>query len=65
MAGHNFLTAPEARQRTPGQDWGAGPQGQRNEGAVKGAVVQFAKEQGRQLLVAYNDQPWPSWYLRK
>jgi len=39
--------------------------GTKNEGAVKGAVDEFAQKHGLTVLVTYWDKDWPSWFARK
>jgi hypothetical protein len=45
----------------------AGADGSRNEGAVKGAVQDFATSHGLAVTVAYQEDgnPWKSWMMRK
>lgn len=63
MAGHDFLTASDVRKITPEQDWGLCGDGSRNEGAVKGAVQQFARERG--LAIQTTRDTWPTWVVQK
>ena len=55
MAGHDYLLAREVR----GQDWSLCHNGTRNEGAVKGAVDDFAAQNG--LRVHHTLEQWKCW----
>ena len=46
-----------------GQDWSLCENGERHDGAVKGAVVEFAKKHNLNVEVTKED--WPSWLFRK
>uniref|UniRef100_A0A7S3L567 Methyltransferase domain-containing protein n=1 Tax=Amphora coffeiformis TaxID=265554 RepID=A0A7S3L567_9STRA len=61
MAGHDFKSATEVK----GQDWGLCMDGTRNEGAVKGAVLDFFLSKGVTVSVPYEDGQWPSWIVQK
>ena len=70
MAGHDYMTAEYQRvgqrnQKVPPEkidDWGLCGDGKtRNEGAVKGAVDDFAKLHNSTVLTTVNDGPWRSW----
>jgi len=62
FAGHDFLDAHEVS----GQDWSMDQKGvRRKDGkAVKGAVIEFASKNKRQVLYTSRDTR-PSWYFRK
>ena len=60
FAGHDYKTAAER----PGKDWGLCQDGTRNEGAVRGAVDDFAAKHDLQVVVTYRDD-WNSWMIRK
>jgi len=55
MAGHDYLFAKEVR----GQDWSLCQNGTRNEGAVRGAVDDFAKQNG--IRVHHTREQWKCW----
>jgi Methyltransferase domain len=60
MAGHDYLTADEAGRGT--QNWAICGDGITvNEGAVKGAVNEFAAHHGFKVYSTVNDGPWVSW----
>lgn len=52
LAGHSYLTAAEAREVAPAEDWATCGDGSRREGAVKGAVDDFAWRHGLTLAVS-------------
>jgi hypothetical protein len=62
MSGHDYLVAVDV---APAQDWSLCENGERNPGAVKGAVDEFAAAQQLQLVVSYQDGSYGSWFLRK
>ncbi len=65
MAGHDYLTAQEVDVLSNGsQDWSICEDGTIHEGAVRGAVDEFAKEHQLQVLMTYQER-WPTWILRK
>lgn len=55
MAGHDYLFASQVI----GQDWSVCGNGMRNEGAVKGAVQEFARDKG--LRIHSTSHEWPCW----
>ena len=63
LAGHDFLNNAELKEQTPNQDWSLCMDGTVNEGAVKGAVEEFAAKHG--LVVTVMFDRWPSWMLQK
>jgi hypothetical protein len=63
FAGHDYLTHREVQRLDRGQDWSLCGNGERNEGAVKGAVDEFAAQRG--VRVMQTADRWPSWYFRK
>ena len=63
IAGHDFVTVAETRVNVPHEEWSVCENGTRIEGAVKGAVLQFAQDKHLQVLVTYTE--WPSWIIRK
>jgi len=63
MAGHDFLTNEEVRQRTPEQDWSVCWNGTVHPGSVKQAVLDFVAREGLNLEVSADE--WPSWVVRK
>jgi hypothetical protein len=66
MAGHDYLDNAELKIATPKQDWGLCMDGSRNEGAVKGAVEDFAMEKGLTISVLYKqNHVWKSWVVQK
>ncbi|PRW61289.1 Capsular polysaccharide synthesis [Chlorella sorokiniana] len=66
LAGHDYLTAGEVSAK-PGetQDWSVCLDGSKHEGAVKGAVDEFAAAHGLSIVVVYDEPAWPSWMARK
>lgn len=64
LAGHDFLTNSEVQAKTPEQDWSLCEDGTRDQRAVQGAVMDFAKKHNIQLLKTYHEE-WPTWYARK
>lgn len=63
MAGHDYLNVADVKKMTPHQDWGLCEDGSRNEGAVKGAVNEFAAKHN--LVVTFTKESWPTWFIRK
>lgn len=63
MAGHDYLNVSEVKKISPNQDWGLCEDGSRNEGAVKGAVNDFAFKNN--LIVTFTQENWPTWFIRK
>jgi len=61
LAGHDFLTAEEVKHT--GQDWSLCLNGTRNDGAVKGAVLEWAVQHC--LTIVVTQDGWPSWVVRK
>ena len=70
MAGHDFLTAEEARHALRGKsiqyDWALCADGRRNEGGVKQAVMDFVVSKGQEvgpgeIFVTSEYHPWRSW----
>ena len=64
LAGHDFVTNHELQTLSPDQDWSMCEDGTRNEGAVNGAVTDFAQEHNLQLSITYRED-FPTWYARK
>jgi len=62
MAGHDYMNARQAYQLS-GQHWNLCMDGTINEGAVKGAVNEFAAAQDVTLTIT--DEEWPTWIVRK
>ncbi|GAB4813768.1 hypothetical protein N2152v2_000814 [Parachlorella kessleri] len=50
LAGHDYLAAQDPSVKDSNQDWSLCMNGTRNEGAVKGAVDEFALKHGLQIL---------------
>lgn len=69
MAGHDYMTAKEILDYHPNEDWGLCENGTRNEGAVVGAVANFALQQGLTVAVTYKEWelglPYASWLVRR
>jgi hypothetical protein len=61
LAGHDYLTAAEARP----QDWSKCHDGSVHEGAVKGAVDDFATKHGLTVTVTWQEPMWSTWVMRK
>jgi hypothetical protein len=64
MAGHDYLTAAEARALIPWQDWSICGNGSVIAGAVKQAVNDFAAREGG-LHIEVSNEEWPTWLIRK
>ena len=63
MAGHDYLTASEQKKLNGGDDWSICGDGVTiNQGAVKGAVDEFAKHNGLGVYTT-QDGYWKSWVL--
>lgn len=60
MAGHDYMTAAD-RRRYAKDDWGICFDGSRNDGAVKGAVIDFAKANNLEIFTTKSDYPYLSW----
>lgn len=60
MAGHDYMTATD-RRRYAKDDWGICYDGSRNDGAVKGAVLDFAKANSLEVYTTKMDYPYSSW----
>jgi len=70
LAGHDFINNAENRKRQKHDDWGLCMDGTRNEGAVRGAVTEFAMKHGLTISVMYSEQChrgyiWHSWMMQK
>jgi hypothetical protein len=61
FAGHDYQFA----SGQPDGDWGVCANGTRVEGAVKKAVLDFAKEQGVQKVYSTGEPAYASWYFLK
>ena len=61
MSGHDYHTNSEV----PRQNWSLCMDGTINEGAVKGAVDEFAEDNGLQVLVSYAEAKWHTWSILK
>jgi hypothetical protein len=64
IAGHDFLNSDDLAKVDGGQDWSLCLDGTVNRGAVRGAVEEFANENGLQIVVAYQDGGFPSFMMR-
>jgi hypothetical protein len=68
LAGHDFLSVAEQKAVDSSQDWSVCMDGTVNAGAVKGAVEQFALEEGLTFSVVYAERQngaYRSWLLQK
>ena len=66
MAGHDFLNMADLRAIDKGQDWSICMDGTRNDGAVRGAVEEFADKHGLVVSVMYGEgAKWASWMFQK
>ena len=67
MAGHDYVNTQQVQAVHPGEDWGLCGDGTRNDGAVRGAVDEWALSQGLTLAVAFLEDgyTWKSWMVRK
>ena len=64
LAGHDFLNNEQVKKMKPREDWGLCEDGSRNDGAVRGAVEEFAKKYDLSINVVQGE--WcPSWIIRK
>ncbi len=62
FAGHDFIKAAQMTH----EDWGLNYDGPRHEGAVEGAVREFANRVDRQLSITYSEgHMWTTWLMRK
>ena len=60
MAGHDYVSD------MGGQDWSKCMDGSVHNGAVKGAVLEFAMEKGLHVTVAWVEpHSWRTWVIRK
>ena len=64
LAGHDFHTAHEVKILSPEQDWSLCMDGTVNQGAVKGAVLEFANTHGLHVLKT-GEKRFPSWIIVK
>jgi predicted O-methyltransferase YrrM len=64
MSGHDYHTAAEVKKINK-QDWSICYDGSINEGAVKGAVDDFARENNLQILLSYQEMKWHTWSIVK
>jgi hypothetical protein len=63
---HDFMNMADLGQIDPNQDWSICMDGTKNEGAVRGAVQDFAAQKGLVLSVMYKEQGiWASWMVQK
>jgi len=64
MAGHDYMDMEDFGPN-PNQRWDINEDGTVNRGAVKGAVDDFTRKHGKQVVVAYREGAWSTWYFRK
>ena len=67
IAGHDFLSVEEHRKFSPSDDFGICADGKRvlkNGGGVKGAVIEFFK-QNKNIRIYETNEKWPTWYAFK
>lgn len=64
VSGHDYMTAAECKKCTPNQDWSICQDGSINEGAVKGAVNDFASKINKTVTTT-QEQCFPCWYFIK
>lgn len=70
VSGHDYLYNKQVQAMTPEQDWSICGNGEKQEGAVKGAVDFFVSlvNRGRTAPMTVHftaKEQWPSWYFRK
>lgn len=67
LAGHDYIDAAGMRAVHPLEDWALCANGTRHEGAVQGAVHDFAVQHGLTVAVAYQEaqNPFKTWMVRK
>ena len=65
MSGHDYHTSEEVMRVYSDQDWSVCMDGSINTGAVKGAVDEFAENNGLQVLVSYAEEMFFTWSLVK
>lgn len=66
MSGHDYHTAEEIRRITRNkQDWSICEDGTKHDGAVRGAVDEFAKENNLQVVVQTSKRNFPTWSIEK
>jgi hypothetical protein len=65
MAGHDFHTAAEVAAIAKSEDWSVCGDGSINQGAVKGAVLDYFREKQLQVVVTYAERSFHSWAVRK
>lgn len=63
IAGHDYLDNAQVKEQNPEEDWSLCEDGTRNEGAVKGAVNDWATKEG--LILIQTREIWCSWLTRK
>jgi hypothetical protein len=65
LCGHDFVTCEEASHSQ--QDWCLEEDGSRDltGESVYGAVIEWSREQKRQVSVAYRETHWNSWCMRR
>lgn len=63
IAGHDYLDNAQVKAQNPREDWSLCEDGTRNEGAVKGAVNDWAQREG--LILIQTREVWCSWLTRK
>lgn len=65
MAGHDYTSAYLVRLRS-GQNWEVCMDGSKNDGAVQGAVDEFAHKHGLTVSVTWGEfHQWRTWIIRK
>ena len=64
IAGHDFLNSDDLEKSGIKSDWSLCGDGTVHRGAVRGAVEEFAKENGLQIVMAYKDSRTPSYMMR-
>jgi len=65
MAGHDYMNAGAQALKDTNQDWSVCDDGSVHPGAVKGAVDEFALNNGLTVAVTYREPNWPSWLVVK
>ena len=65
MSGHDYMSAEEVKLITPDQDWSICYDGTVEPRAVKGAVDDFLKLNGLNLILSSEETAWPTWSFFK
>ena len=65
LSGHDYVENYELQKMQPNSDWSICYDGSSHQGAVKGAVDEFANDNDVQVIVGYKEPDYPTWSILK